>query len=69
MEAVIDMLLPPRYILRRAREDFRLNAQEANPEKLQQLLKGANEDLEVVKRQSVVYQLYGRKIKNVLVRP
>jgi hypothetical protein len=34
---------------------------------LEQRWKHALEDLDVMKRQSLVYQLYGRKHKNVLV--
>jgi hypothetical protein len=56
-----------RYILRRSKEGFRQAAHESDSAKLQQLWQRASSELEVVKRQSIVYQLYGRKHKNVLV--
>lgn len=56
------------YIQRRAREEFYAHAREADPARLQQLVASGREQLEVVKRQALVYGLYGRKIKNVLVR-
>mmetsp|Transcript_12414 Transcript_12414/g.26817 ORF Transcript_12414/g.26817 Transcript_12414/m.26817 type:complete len:94 (+) Transcript_12414:160-441(+) len=54
------------YVLRRAREGFREVAGETNATKLDALWASAKEQLEVVKRQSVVYGLYGRKTKNIL---
>lgn len=56
------------YIQRRAKEEFHAHAREADPAKLQQLVASGKEQLDVVKRQALVYGLYGRKIKNVLVR-
>ena len=58
-----------RYIKRRARERFEEAASVADQAKAKALLAEGKQDLEVVKRQSVVYGLFGRKFKNVLVRP
>ena len=55
-----------RYISRRATEGFRAAA--TNPEQATEALwKRAQEELSVVRRQSIVYGLYSRGIKNVLV--
>lgn len=51
------------FILRRAKDGFRGSRSSCNA---QDLLKAAKEDLEVVRRQSVVYQMYGSTTKNVL---
>ena len=56
-----------RYILRRSREGFRQAAVEKDGGKLAQNWQRAVEELDVVRRQSLVYQMYGRKHKNVLV--
>jgi LYR motif-containing protein 4 len=55
------------YILRRSKEDFHLNAGQHDATTVQALWSKALEDLEVVKRQSIVYKLYGRKMLNVMV--
>ena len=53
-----------RYILRRCKEEFR-SPPSADP--VSSYVHG-KQQLDVVRRQSLVYGLYGRKIKNVLVR-
>lgn len=57
-----------RYIQRRAREGFHDAAKLTDPSAVKSLLELGRQELEVVKRQSLVYGLYGRKFKNVLVR-
>lgn len=52
------MGLTGRYILRLTKERFR---------QPQTQVQDAKEQLELVKRQSIVYKLFGRSIKNVLV--
>ena len=52
------------YILRRCKEEFR-TPPKGDPTTI---VAHAKEQLEVLKRQSLVYGLYARKIKNVLVR-
>ncbi|KAG2490881.1 hypothetical protein HYH03_010798 [Edaphochlamys debaryana] len=54
------------FIQRRAKESFRESAGVTDPSAVQSLLKRGREELELVKRQSTVYGLYGRKFKNVL---
>ncbi|KAG2424381.1 hypothetical protein HXX76_014590 [Chlamydomonas incerta] len=54
------------YIQRRAREGFHDAAKLTDPSAVKSLLELGRQELEVVKRQSVVYGLYGRKFKNVL---
>ncbi|PNH07589.1 LYR motif-containing protein 4B [Tetrabaena socialis] len=54
------------YIQRRAREGFRESSSVADPAVVKSLLQSGRQELEVVKRQSVVYQLFARKFKNVL---
>ncbi len=56
-----------RYIKRRAREGFEESASVTDPSAIKSLLAAGKQELEVAKRQSLVYQLYGRKYKNVLV--
>ena len=56
-----------RYILRRAQEDFHINAGQQDATIVQSLWSKALNDLEVVRRQSLVYKLYSRKLKNVMV--
>lgn len=56
------------YIGRRAMEGFREGAAERDPAKLGQLWTHANEQHELMQRQSLVYGMYARKIKNILVR-
>lgn len=56
-----------RYILRRSRQGFRAAAGEQDETALGRLWAAAKADYEAMKRQSTVYELYGRKMKNVLV--
>ncbi len=51
-----------RYIRRRAREEFRRTPKESGED-----MKAIKTDLEVVKRQGVVYSLYSRGPKSVMV--
>jgi len=53
-----------RYIRRRAKEAF-----SATPEasKAEELMQAARREYEVVKRQAVVFNLYARRQKNVMV--
>ncbi|CAG99234.1 Isd11p [Kluyveromyces lactis] len=46
------------YFLRRARESFRANKNVENPEKISELLSEAEKDLGVLKRQSVISNMY-----------
>jgi hypothetical protein len=55
-----------RYILRRAKEGFRSN-RSANVEEATKLVALAEKEFEVAQRQSILYGMYGRKVKNVLV--
>jgi hypothetical protein len=55
------------YIQRRAKEEFHSLAANADAAAAEAAWQRAQSQLEVWKRQSVVYQLYGRKIKTVLV--
>lgn len=54
------------YIKRRAREGFEESASVTDPSAIKSLIAAGKQELEVAKRQSLVYQLYGRKHKNVL---
>ena len=56
-----------RYIKRRAQEAFRGPKSSADAAAVEQQWQRAKEELEVVKRQSVVYSLYARKHKSVMV--
>jgi hypothetical protein len=57
-------MLNIRYILRRSKEEFRAaTTGEVSPMAFQR----GKEQLELIKRQSTVYGLYERPIKNVLV--
>jgi hypothetical protein len=55
------------YIQRRTKEEFHTLAANADAAAADAAWQRAKSQLEVWKRQSVVYQLYGRKIKTVLV--
>lgn len=57
-----------RYTKRRAGDSFRAHAAVTDAGKQQALWEQANKDLEVVKRQALVYSLYGRKQRSVMVR-
>mmetsp|Transcript_4149 Transcript_4149/g.10380 ORF Transcript_4149/g.10380 Transcript_4149/m.10380 type:complete len:92 (-) Transcript_4149:94-369(-) len=51
------------YILRRAKEGFRA---QLTGNQSEAAFSAAKEELQVVRRQSVVYQMYGRPTKNVM---
>ncbi|XP_066290481.1 LYR motif-containing protein 4-like [Branchiostoma lanceolatum] len=46
------------YALRRTRDGFRANKDVTDPAKIQELIKQAEESLQVIKRQVVIGQLY-----------
>ncbi|CDO94294.1 unnamed protein product [Kluyveromyces dobzhanskii CBS 2104] len=46
------------YFLRRARESFRANKNVKSPEKISELISEAEKDLGVLKRQSVISNMY-----------
>eukprot|EP00201_Polytomella_parva_P008904 CAMPEP_0175057694 /NCGR_PEP_ID=MMETSP0052_2-20121109/11407_1 /TAXON_ID=51329 ORGANISM="Polytomella parva, Strain SAG 63-3" /NCGR_SAMPLE_ID=MMETSP0052_2 /ASSEMBLY_ACC=CAM_ASM_000194 /LENGTH=86 /DNA_ID=CAMNT_0016322937 /DNA_START=20 /DNA_END=280 /DNA_ORIENTATION=+ len=54
------------YIKRRVKHGFMSNANVSDPEALKSLYSKAQEDLILVKRQSILYSLYGRRVKNVV---
>jgi hypothetical protein len=56
-----------RYVKRKAREEFRAHMDERDPVALSNLLSKARSDLKVVERQSVVYSMYGRKQRSIMV--
>lgn len=56
-----------RYVKRKAREGFRAHQGETDAQTISQLVQDAKAELEVVKRQSVVYGLYARKQKSIMV--
>lgn len=65
--AAPDLALPCRYVKRRARQGF-LEAQSSSDATfVQQLWEHAKQELAVVKRQAVVYSMYARKHKSVMV--
>jgi hypothetical protein len=57
-----------RYVKRRTKEKFRANQHEGDGQAVDQLLKEARAELEVVKRQLLVYTMYARKHKSIMVR-
>uniref|UniRef100_A0A061R8E6 Mitochondrial protein of lyr family n=1 Tax=Tetraselmis sp. GSL018 TaxID=582737 RepID=A0A061R8E6_9CHLO len=54
------------YIKRRAETGFRKHASDTDPESLKELWSKAKVELEVAKRQSVLYGMYERPQKSVL---
>lgn len=54
---------------RKAREDFRAHASEADPAVAEALWARAKDELKVWTRQGTVYSLYARPQKSVMVRP
>lgn len=54
-----------RYVLRRTKQDFRAHREDADASGF---LSEAKDALEVVKRQAVVYSMYARKHKSIMVR-
>ena len=59
--------MPCRYVLRRAKQDFRQHRDDADKAAVAELVKDAKHFLEVVKRQAVVYSMYARKHKSIMV--
>ena len=57
-----------RYVLRRAKQDFRQHRDDIDDAAVAELVKEAKHFLEVVKRQAVVYSMYARKHKSIMVR-
>ncbi|KAK9832894.1 hypothetical protein WJX74_001055 [Apatococcus lobatus] len=57
------------YVKRRATTGFRQHATEKDTAVLDSLRQQAQADLEVVKRQAIVYHLYSRKQKSVMDIP
>eukprot|EP00028_Trichosphaerium_sp_Am-I-7-wt_P006168 CAMPEP_0168517196 /NCGR_PEP_ID=MMETSP0405-20121227/5884_1 /TAXON_ID=498012 /ORGANISM="Trichosphaerium sp, Strain Am-I-7 wt" /LENGTH=96 /DNA_ID=CAMNT_0008537113 /DNA_START=14 /DNA_END=304 /DNA_ORIENTATION=+ len=53
------------YVQRRAMEDFRANKGQSDPATIKQLLFNAKQQLEVVRRQAMVNQIYAKDM-NVL---
>ncbi|KAF9947179.1 LYR motif-containing protein 4 [Modicella reniformis] len=47
------------YAIRRTRDAFHTAKNETDPEKIQALIQKAQKELEVIKRQSLISQLYG----------
>lgn len=58
-----------RYVKRRATTGFRQHATETDTAVLDALRQQAQADLEVVKRQAIVYHLYSRKQRSVMDIP
>ncbi|CEI96528.1 hypothetical protein G6F70_007280 [Rhizopus microsporus] len=48
------------YTIRRSKDGFRANMNETDPEKITALLEKAKHDLDVVKRQAAISQMYTR---------
>ncbi|KAK9843445.1 hypothetical protein WJX81_002999 [Elliptochloris bilobata] len=57
------------YVKRKAREDFRAHASEADPAAAQALWAQAKDELKVWTRQATVYSLYARPQKSVMDIP
>jgi len=56
-----------RYVKRRAGEQFRQHAGEIDAGAAQQLIASAKEQLQLVQRQAIVYTLFARKNKSIMV--
>jgi len=57
-----------RYVLRKTKQDFRAHQSESSGEAVSELIVKAKAELEVVKRQAMVYSMYARKHKSIMVR-
>ena len=53
-----------RYVLRRTKQDFRAHREDVDASGF---INEAKDALEVVKRQAVVYSMYARKHKSIMV--
>ena len=58
------MLVYCRYVLRRTKQDFRAHRENADASGF---IEEAKDALEIVKRQAVVYSMYARKHKSIMV--
>ena len=58
-----------RYVKRKAKQDFRKHKDETDKLIINEHWRIALEAMEVVQRQAVVYKLYARKHKSIMVRP
>lgn len=56
-----------RYVKRKAREDFELHKHDQKESVVAKVWASARSELDVVKRQALVYHLYARKQKSVMV--
>lgn len=54
------------YVSRRAREAFREHRQVADPEAVERLIGRAREQLEVARRQVVVYSLFAPRLRSIM---
>lgn len=57
------------FVQRKAKADFRSNATQTDKTAIEQMWTQAKRDLEVAKRQALVYRLYGSKQKSVMDIP
>ena len=57
-----------RYVKRKAGEEFRQHAGASDSTAVQQLVANAKEQLQLVQRQAIVYTLFARKNKSIMVR-
>ena len=57
-----------RYVKRKTKQDFRAHQHETSTQAVDKFLKEARAELEVVKRQTMVYSMYARKHKSIMVR-
>ncbi|KAI8376359.1 uncharacterized protein BYT42DRAFT_498190 [Radiomyces spectabilis] len=57
------------YAIRRSRDAFRAHQNETNPDKINQLIQKAETELQVVKRQATISQLYTRGDRLVVEKP
>jgi len=55
------------FVQRKAKADFRSNAAQTDKTAIEQMWTQAKRDLEVAKRQALVYSLYGTRQKSVMV--
>ncbi len=55
------------FVQRKAKADFRSNAAQTDKAAVEQMWTQAKRDLEVAKRQALVYSLYGSRQKSVMV--
>lgn len=63
----VDVRACVRYVKRRAKEEFHTHSAEADAGKVQQFWTRAQSELELVRRQAMVYTLFARKHKSIMV--